>query len=71
MDAELKTKIKEVMIKHLTEKGYPNITNQRIMQELKPMWIKLEEAGLIQPGMNYSEYHHQAVFQYILSERNK
>ena len=52
----LKGKIQKVMVDHLTTLGYPDITREQILAELKPMWIKLEEAGLIQPGMSFVAY---------------
>lgn len=53
---ELKTKIKTVIVDHLTTLGYPNIPLEQIMQELKPMYRKLEEAGLIQSGMSFAAF---------------
>ena len=44
------------MIDHLKSKGYPNMTSKQILAELKPMWIKLEEAGLISAGWKYAQY---------------
>jgi len=55
-----KDKIKKVMIDYLTRLGWPKIPNERVMQELKPMWILIEEAGLILPGMNYPAFVAQA-----------
>lgn len=53
---ELTFKCKAVMVEHLKAKGYPNLTTQQILNERKPMWIALEEAHLIQPGMNYRAF---------------
>lgn len=61
---ELKTKIKEVMVKHLKSKGYPNMTPEQIMQELKPMWIAIEEAGLIRQGMSFQAFVMEAQHAY-------
>jgi hypothetical protein len=52
----LKEKIKKVMLEHLKSKGYPNMTPEQIMRELKPMWVKLEELNLIQPGWNFTQF---------------
>ena len=42
---EHKAKIKTVMIDHMKTLGYPNTLPEDIMNQLKPMWIKLEESG--------------------------
>lgn len=52
----LKEKIKKVMLEHLKSKGYPNMTPEQIMRELKPMWVKLEELNLIQSGWNFTQF---------------
>jgi len=49
-------KIKEVMIQHLRLKGYPNMTPQQVLAELKPMWMKLGEAGLLPKGASYQSF---------------
>ena len=51
-----KEKIKEVMMTHLNSKGYPKLTNDQIMAELKPMWVLIEEAGLKVDGMSYKMF---------------
>ena len=66
--SELKEQIKKVMLEHLETKGYPNMEDMEIMRELKPMWIKIEEAGLVQPGMGFEAFRDQATHQFILSE---
>jgi hypothetical protein len=57
---EHKSKIKKVMIDHLTSLGYPDMTTQEIMAQLKPMWIKLEEANLVIPGMTLQGFAEHA-----------
>lgn len=52
----LKEQIRKIIVDHLTTKGYPNLTEQQIMAELKPMWIKLEEAKLLQPGWTFPQF---------------
>lgn len=49
-------KVKKVMIDYLTTLGYPAIPNERIMSELKNMWLKIEEAGLIVEDMNFQAF---------------
>ena len=39
-------RIADVMLGHLKTKGWPNMTDQQILNELKPMWVRLEESGL-------------------------
>lgn len=63
-----KAKVKKVMIDHLTELGYPELSNEQIMGELKNMWVKIEEAGLVVDGMNFSEFAGHAQNQFILSQ---
>jgi hypothetical protein len=64
-----KEKVKKVMVDHLTELGYPDkMTNEQIMGELKPMWIKLEEAGLVIGDMNFQAYCHIANGQYTFQQ---
>lgn len=66
---EFKRRVKDCMVQHLKTKGWPdNITNEEIMIELKPMWIKLEEAGLLKPGMSYNTFVDKAHFQFMVSE---
>jgi hypothetical protein len=52
-----KEKMKKIMVDHLTEKhGYPNCTLEQIGQELKEMWVKLEDANLILEGMTFQAF---------------
>ena len=53
---ELKAKVRQIMLDHLAMKGYPNMTEEQTLAELKPMWIKFEEAHLIQPGWRYARF---------------
>lgn len=63
-----KAKIKAVMVKHLEELGYPEMENEEIMAELKPMWIKIEEAGLIRPGMSFADFVAQAESAFMMEQ---
>lgn len=62
---EIKTKIKDVMVSHLITLGYPEIQPPQVMNELKPMWVKLEEANLILPGMTFAAYYQVAEQKFI------
>lgn len=54
---DLKVKIKTVMVQHLNESiGYPDCQLEEIIFQLKPMWRKLEEAGLLVKGMSYRQF---------------
>ena len=64
----LKEQIRKVIFDHLNSLGYPNMTNQEIMQELEPMWIKLTQAGLIKDGLNFMGYLQHANEQLIITE---
>lgn len=52
----LKEQIKKVMLDHLKSKGYPNMSTDSILQECRPMWIKIEEAGLKQRGWTFQQF---------------
>lgn len=52
----LQIKILHVMLNHLKTKGYPNLTDQQILDELKPMWDKLGQARLLQAHWKYEDY---------------
>lgn len=58
--AELKEKCRAVILEHLKTKGYPNLTRRGIINELKPMWLKLEDLGLTEhlkeAGWTYQKY---------------
>ena len=58
---ELREKVKNSMIEHLQTVGYPNMEVDDVLQELKPMWVKLENEGLIQSGMNFRTFQEWAV----------
>jgi hypothetical protein len=65
---DLKSKIRAVMLDHLQTKGYPETSSQQILAELKPMWIKLEEAQLT-AGWNFLAFYataHQMAEQDML-----
>ena len=53
-------KIKASMKAHLESKGYPDITNDQIVQELPSLWKKLAADGLlddlVKQGMTYQHF---------------
>ena len=61
-------KCKKVMVEHLTELGYPNLSNQEIANEFEEMWRKLEAAGLIVQGMSYERYLEHANYEFVKAE---
>ena len=61
-------KVKKVMIDHLTALGWPKLTDEQIMTQLKPMWVKLEEAGLIVEGMDFNAYQAIANNAYMMKQ---
>lgn len=65
-----KEAIKKAMLDHLTTVGWPNVPNETVLRELKNMWIKIEEAGLILPGMTFEAFCSHANDQFLLSEIN-
>ena len=60
MNAELKQKIKDSMMQLLTAQGYPNISNDQILQLLPNLWQKLAAEGLlvepIKEGLTYQHF---------------
>jgi len=58
---ELREKVKQSMLDHLQTVGYPDMEIDDVLQELKPMWVKLESEGLIQPGMSFKAFQSWAV----------
>lgn len=74
MDQAKKDRIKQVMIDTLTKNvNYPNCTIEVILQQLKPMWIELENQGLTE-GLSYqhfvSEANNRALMANISSRFN-
>ena len=45
--SDLKERCRKVIVDHLTTKGYPNMTRQGMLREVKNMWNALDEAGLM------------------------
>lgn len=62
---ELKSRCKEIVVAHLTELGYPDLSRKEVIAELKPMWIKFEEASLMEDlkkiGWTYEAYYNSAL----------
>ena len=61
-------KIKKVMVDHLTSLGYPNVEYEIIMRELKNMYVKIEESGLILPGMTYHGFQQIANTHFMMAQ---
>lgn len=66
-----KEKIKKVMVDHLTTLGWPDIPNETVMDELKNMWVKIEEAGLKLPDMSFQMFVEHANHQFLVAEVNE
>lgn len=64
MSQELKNQCKKVMLEHLESIGYPNVQSQTILQELLPMWKKLDEASLVEQvkglGWTFQQFQEMA-----------
>lgn len=84
MTQELKEKIKKSMNDHLVSKGYPDITNDQIVQELPALWQKLAAEGLLEEplkqGMTYqhfvnialqTKHHHETMEEVARFFRNR
>lgn len=59
-----KVAIKTVMANHLKKIGYPNITNERIMQELPELFKVLDRENLIPEPMTYQMFYQIALVKY-------
>lgn len=66
--ADHSEKVKKVMVDHLTPLGYPEMPREQIMSELKNMWIKIEEAGLVVEDMNFNAFCAHANNQFMMAE---
>lgn len=57
---DLKEKIRASMLGLLCTRGYPNMTDEQIIQSLPDLWKKLESEGLLQTivsrGFNYKHF---------------
>lgn len=70
--AQYKAKVKTLMLDHLKNTiGYPNCTDEQIMKELKPMWVKIEEANLKLEGMTFVHFSAIAQDQYTFNQIKK
>lgn len=64
-----KEKVKKVMIDQLTSAvNYPNCTPDQIMSQLKNMWLKIEEEGLLVEDMNYQAFCAYANHCFMVSQ---
>ena len=70
MTLEQKEKIKQSMLAHLKSKGYPNINNNQIVQELPALWNKLSKEGLIDEFVKKG-FSYQLFVQAALGQRQK
>lgn len=53
---ELRLKIQEKCFEYLISIGYPNIDNQKILQELPNIWKYLDQQGLLTPDASYQAF---------------
>lgn len=68
--AEHKDKVKKVMVDHLTTLGWPKLSDEQVMSQLKPMWLKIEEAGLVVGDMNFMAFQAIANQAYMIAQVN-
>jgi hypothetical protein len=67
--ANYKEKVKKLITDHLKlTVNYPNCNNQQILTQLKPIWIKIEEANLKYSGMSFQAFVQAANNAAMLSE---
>jgi len=60
---EYKQKANDVLFTYIRSVGYPNISNEDIMQHIPRMWAALEDAGLMRAGFTFQ------MFQNIINEQ--
>lgn len=63
---ESTAEVQKIMIDHLTTKGYPNLTGEEILREVKALYLILEEAGLM--PLTYPEFSDVATMAYFTVE---
>lgn len=56
---------KKVIIDYLTTIGYPDISNEKIMQELTNIYRALEENNLVRYGLTFQKFHSIIEQEYI------
>lgn len=71
MDQVRKGLIKKTIVDILTKNiNYPNCDEDQILSQLKPCWIALEEAGLVQ-GLSFQAFQQHAVSAAQMSKIQK
>lgn len=45
---DIKSRCRTIIMDHLKSKGFPGMSRQQIIDELLPIWRKMDEAGIIQ-----------------------
>lgn len=70
-DAERKAACRQVMFSHLEERGYPNIDESAILDELPAMWEKLTNAGLMPEGFYYADFERLALGKAIAARLSR
>lgn len=64
---ELREKCRKVMTDHLVSKGYPNLTRQGILREVKNLWNALDVAGLM-PEIRAAGHTYESFCQRALAK---
>ena len=65
--AEYKQKASNVLFVYVNSIGYPNITNETIMQYIPQMWEVLELAGLMRAGFTYQMFQNTINDQFFIA----
>lgn len=60
------SEINAIMTERLTQFGFPHVPKELILQELKPLYLLLEERSLA--PMSFEEFEQIATFQYMMAE---
>jgi hypothetical protein len=65
----LRNKARTTLIALITQEiGYPNCSNEQIMDQVGPMWTQLKDSNLISEGMTFQEFIASAQKKYMERE---
>lgn len=69
--AQYKAKVKKLILDHVAQVLGANFTDEQFINELKPMWVKIEEANLKLDGMTFAHFSAIANDQYTFNQIKK
>lgn len=60
--------LRDAVFAYLKTLGYPNMTDEQILNAVPDIWNHLNEKGLVKPGMNFKDFAHAAASQKLLRD---